>query len=127
MDTKTAVTQLSAIAQEARLEIFRLLVQAGNEGLPAGTIGEKLQIPASTLSFHLKELSRAGLISARQVSRFIYYSASYGVMNELLAYLTENCCAGDQACLILPVCNPTDGTDGTKVTEGTKITEEKCC
>ena len=98
MDIKSAVLQLSSIAQEARLEIFRLLVQAGQEGLPAGNIGETLKIPASTLSFHLKELSHAGLINSRQVSRFIYYSANYEAMDGLLAYLTENCCGGSQIC-----------------------------
>jgi len=107
MDNKSAVLLLSSIAQEARLEIFRLLVQAGTEGLAAGVIGEKLQIPASTLSFHLKELSVAGLVSARQVSRFIYYSANYDAMNSLLAYLTENCCAGEQACCPDSSCNTT--------------------
>lgn len=107
MDTKTAVTHLSAIAQEARLEIFRLLVQAGSEGVPAGVIGDKLKIPPSTLSFHLKELSHAGLISSRQVSRFIYYSANYDAMNELLAYLTENCCAGQAVCCPDSKCEPT--------------------
>lgn len=127
MDTKTAVTQLSAIAQEARLEIFRLLVQAGNEGLPAGSIGEKLQIPASTLSFHLKELNHAGLINSRQESRFIYYSASYGPMNDLLAYLTENCCAGDQHCHTLPACNPADVAEGINIIEGINTIEGKCC
>ena len=71
MDIKTAVIQLSSIAQEARLDIFRLLVQAGQDGLPAGNIGESLSIPPSTLSFHLKELSRAGLIQSRPESRFI--------------------------------------------------------
>ncbi|HSI38431.1 MAG TPA: metalloregulator ArsR/SmtB family transcription factor [Methylotenera sp.] len=99
MDIKSAVLQLSSIAQEARLEIFRLLVQVGTEGLPAGNIGERLQIPASTLSFHLKELSHAGLVNSRQASRFIYYSANYEAMNGLLVYLTENCCAGEG-------CNP---------------------
>lgn len=98
MNNKTAVTLLSSIAQEARLSIFRLLVQAGSTGLAAGVIGEKLSIPNSTLSFHLKELSHSGLISARQESRFVYYFANYEVMNGLLAYLTENCCAGQQAC-----------------------------
>lgn len=107
MDNKSAVLLLSSIAQEARLEIFRLLVQVGTEGLAAGVIGEKLQIPASTLSFHLKELSVAGLVSARQVSRFIYYSANYDAMNSLLAYLTENCCAGEQACCPDSSCNTT--------------------
>lgn len=94
MDNKSAVILLSSIAQEARLDIFRLLVQAGSDGLPAGVIAENLKIPASTLSFHLKELNHSGLISANQVSRFIYYSANYQAMTDLLAYLTENCCAG---------------------------------
>ncbi|MGB2832614.1 MAG: metalloregulator ArsR/SmtB family transcription factor [Methylotenera sp.] len=98
MNTKSAVLLLSSIAQEARLDIFRLLVRAGSEGLAAGVIGEKLQIPPSTLSFHLKELSISGLIKSRQVSRFIYYSANYEEMNGLLSYLTENCCAGNSTC-----------------------------
>lgn len=98
MDNLTAVTLLASIAQEARLSIFRRLVQAGAQGLAAGVIGEQLNIPSSTLSFHLKALSHAGLISARQESRFIYYIANYAVMNGLLAYLTENCCAGQPAC-----------------------------
>ena len=106
MDIKSAVLQLSSIAQEARLEIFRLLGQAGQEGLPAGRIGEILQLPASTLSFHLKELSHAGLIHSRQVSRFIYYSANYEAMDGLLAYLTENCCAGANDCAPSTTCKP---------------------
>ena len=106
MDIKSAVLQLSSIAQEARLEIFRILVQSGPGGLSAGSIGESLQIPASTLSFHLKELSHAGLINSRQVSRFIYYSANYEAMNGLLAYLTENCCAGVKDCGPASTCNP---------------------
>ncbi|TXI45939.1 MULTISPECIES: helix-turn-helix transcriptional regulator [unclassified Methylophilus] len=112
MDIKSAVTQLSSIAQEARLEIFRLLVQAGVEGLPAGSIGEKLNIPPSTLSFHLKELSHAGLIDSRQVSRFIYYTANYAAMNGLLAYLTENCCAGvNECCPDITICNQEKGNE----------------
>lgn len=106
MDKKTAVSQLGAIAQEARLDIFRLLVQAGAAGLAAGAISEQLNIPNSTLSFHLKELSHAGLITARQESRFIYYSADYAAMNGLLAYLTENCCAGHTACCPDTQCTP---------------------
>ena len=98
MDTKEAVKRLASIAQEARLDIFRLLVQAGSEGLSAGVIGEKLSIPNSTLSFHLKELNHAGLIDSRQESRYVYYSANYEAMNSLLAYLTENCCAGVANC-----------------------------
>ena len=106
MDIKSAVLQLSSIAQEARLEIFRLLVQAGPDGLPAGSIAETLTIPGSTLSFHLKELSHAGLINSSPVSRFIYYSANYEAMNGLLAYLTENCCAGAEECASGTTCNP---------------------
>lgn len=98
MDTKSAVSLLSSIAQEARLEIFRLLVQAGPSGLAAGAISEKQKIPSSTLSFHLKELSHAGLIHARQESRFIYYSANYPAMAQLLKFLTENCCRGEAHC-----------------------------
>ena len=106
MDIKSAVLQLSSIAQEARLQIFRLLVQVGSDGLSAGNIGENLQIPASTLSFHLKELSHAGLIDSRQISRFIYYSANYQAMNGLLAFLTENCCAGTNDCGPISTCKP---------------------
>jgi ArsR family transcriptional regulator, arsenate/arsenite/antimonite-responsive transcriptional repressor len=98
MNSISAVTLLSSIANEARLEIFRLLVQTGINGLAAGAISEALHIPNSTLSFHLKALSHAGLINAKQESRFIYYSAHYDAMNELLTYLTDNCCAGTQTC-----------------------------
>jgi ArsR family transcriptional regulator len=104
MNTQSAVLLLSSIAQEARLEIFRLLVQAGPEGLAAGAIAKKLQIPASTLSFHLKELNMAGLVHTRQVSRFIYYSANYAAMEKLLNYLTENCCSGDRSCNSAAAC-----------------------
>lgn len=106
MDSKLAVTRLNSIAQEARLDIFRLLVQASTDGLAAGVISEKLGIPNSTLSFHLKELSHAGMVILRQESRFIYYSANYESMNALLAYLTENCCAGQTACCSDLNCNP---------------------
>jgi ArsR family transcriptional regulator len=106
MVIKTAVSQLGSIAQEARLEVYRLLVQAGSNGLAAGVISEKLGIPGSTLSFHLKELSHAGMITARQESRFIYYSANYEAMNHLIAYLTEHCCAGQQPCCEGVACQP---------------------
>lgn len=104
MDNKLAVMTLASIAQEARLDIFRMLVQAGKNGLAAGNIGEALGIPNSTLSFHLKELNRAGLVNARQESRYIYYSANYETMNQLLAFLTENCCAGAQTCCPDVIC-----------------------
>jgi len=105
MNNKSAVTLLSSLAQEARLDIYRTLVQAGIAGLNAGNIADKLGIPNSTLSFHLKELSYAGLVSARQESRFIYYSANYQAMSNLLAYLTENCCAGQQVCCVDVGCD----------------------
>jgi DNA-binding transcriptional ArsR family regulator len=92
MDAKAAVRSLAALAQESRLEVFRLLVQAGPEGWPAGEIAERLGIPASTLSFHVKALSHAGLIESRQHGRFIYYSANFTAMNGLLVFLGENCC-----------------------------------
>ena len=97
MDTKVAVRSLAALAQDSRLEVFRLLVQAGPEGLPAGDIAERLGIPPSTLSFHVKALSHAGLVESRPKSRFIHYSANFAAMNGLIAFLGENCCSG-QSC-----------------------------
>lgn len=97
MKIKNAVEALSALAQESRISIFRLLVQAGKEGVAAGVIGEQLGIPGATLSFHLKELSRAKLIKSRTEGRYVIYSASFTEMDKLIAYLTENCCAGDAA------------------------------
>ena len=94
MESKIAVEALAALAQASRLEVYRLLVQAGPDGMAASEIAEALAIPANTLSFHLKSLSHAGLVHARQESRFIYYSANYEQMNALLAFLTENCCSG---------------------------------
>ncbi|MDO8926076.1 MAG: metalloregulator ArsR/SmtB family transcription factor [Sideroxyarcus sp.] len=95
MKIETAVVALAALAQETRLSIFRLLVQAGKEGVAAGALGEKLGIPPATLSFHLKALSHAGLVRSRTEGRFVIYSANYGEMDKLIAYLTEHCCAGD--------------------------------
>ena len=97
METTQALTALAGLAQDTRLGIFRLLVEAGPGGLAAGEIVERLRLPNATASFHLKELTRAGLVTARQASRFIYYSANYTTMNGLIAYLTENCCRG-QSC-----------------------------
>lgn len=99
METKAALASLAALAQETRLAIFRYLVEAGPEGVTVGRIGEALDIAAATLSFHLKELSRAGLVRSRQESRFYWYSANYEAMNGLIGYLTENCCRGQpEAC-----------------------------
>jgi DNA-binding transcriptional ArsR family regulator len=94
MEATQAVQALSALAQESRLAIFRLLVQAGPAGLAAGAIGEKLDLAPATLSFHLAGLTRAGLAQSRQDGRFVIYSASFENMNGLLAFLTENCCGG---------------------------------
>jgi DNA-binding transcriptional ArsR family regulator len=94
METETAVQALGALAQETRLAVFRLLVRAGPLGLPAGGIAERLGVPPATLSFHLKELSRAGLARSRRESRQIYYAAEFSLMRELLGFLTEDCCQG---------------------------------
>lgn len=97
METKQAIDALAALAQETRLAIYRLLMQAGPEGLAAGRIGEALDLPPATLSFHLAHLARAGLARSRQEGRFVLYSVDFGCMNDLVGYLTENCCGG-RAC-----------------------------
>lgn len=94
MEKTGAIAALGALAQETRLEIFRLLVQKGPEGIPAGEIGERLKLPSPTLSFHLNQLRFAGLVTSRRQSRSIIYSANFEAMNGLIAYLTENCCGG---------------------------------
>ncbi len=99
MNPADTVHALAALAQETRLKIFRLLVQAGPDGLAAGVIGAQLGVPANTLSFHLKNLSQAGLLVARQEGRFIHYAADYAAMDELIAFLTANCCQGNGDCL----------------------------
>lgn len=98
MDNRQAVDKLAALAQETRLRIFRLLVEAGEAGLNAGAIAEALELAPATLSFHVAQLTRAGLVVARQESRFIYYSVNYGDMDDLIAYLVHDCCQGG-ACL----------------------------
>jgi ArsR family transcriptional regulator, arsenate/arsenite/antimonite-responsive transcriptional repressor len=95
MEKSDAITALAALAQESRLDIFRLLVQAGPDGLPAGQIGERLGLPSATLSFHLNQLRHAGLVRFRRDGRSLIYAAEYAAMNGLLGYLTENCCQGD--------------------------------
>src|SRR5579872_418865 len=107
MEKIDAVASLAALAQGSRLDIFRLLVQAGPDGLPAGQIGERLGLPAATLSFHLNQLRQAGLVTFRRDGRSLIYSAEYAAMNDLLAYLTENCCQGDAAACGVAVCRPT--------------------
>lgn len=94
MEIKEAVGALAALAQETRLSIFRILVEAGAEGVAAGRLSESLGVAAPTLSFHLKELAHAGLVTARQEGRFIYYAADFERMAALMTYLTHNCCRG---------------------------------
>jgi len=94
VETKQAIQSLAALAQESRLSIFRLLIQAGPAGMAAGAIGEALDLPPATLSFHLAGLARAGLAHSRQEGRFVIYSADYAAMNALVGFLTENCCQG---------------------------------
>lgn len=103
MKIDSAVSLLSALAQTSRLALFRLLVQKGPDGMAAGDIAEHLGLAPNALSFHLKELSNAGLLKSRQEGRFIYYAPDFKAMNGLVSYLTENCCAGsttaDPCCL----------------------------
>jgi ArsR family transcriptional regulator len=105
MDTKQAIPALSALAQETRLAIFRLLVERGPSGLAAGDIAARLDLPPSSLSFHLAQLSHAGLILQQRQSRSLIYSVDVTAMNALMSFLTENCCDGN-ASLCAPVCKP---------------------
>lgn len=99
MESETAVAALAALAQESRLAIFLLLVKAGPVGLAAGKISEATGIPPSSLSFHLKELTHANLVSSQQAGRFVIYQASFSTMTALLAFLTDNCCNGEACAL----------------------------
>jgi DNA-binding transcriptional ArsR family regulator len=105
MNSKQAIPALSALAQESRLAIFRLLVERGPEGLAAGDIAERLGLPPSSLSFHLAQLSHAGLILQQRQSRSLIYSVDFTAMNALMGFLTENCC-GSGAADCAPVCKP---------------------
>jgi ArsR family transcriptional regulator len=108
METKSVITALTALAQDSRLAIYRTLVQAGPSGMPAGKISEATGIPPSSLSFHLKELSHADLVTSRNESRFVIYSANFSTMNDLLAFLTENCCGGNPCVsTATPACSTT--------------------
>ena len=107
METKAVISALAALAQESRLAIFRALVQVGPAGLAAGKVSEVTGIPPSSLSFHLKELSHAGMVDFRQAGRFVIYTANFEAMNALLGFLTDNCCGGNpctSACT--PACEP---------------------
>jgi len=104
MDQSQALAALGALAQETRLQLYRLLVTSGPAGLSAGNIAERLGVIPSSLSFHLQNLVHAGLITQRRMGRLMIYAAEYGAMNALLAYLTENCCGKGASCA--PVCDP---------------------
>jgi ArsR family transcriptional regulator, arsenate/arsenite/antimonite-responsive transcriptional repressor len=106
MENKAVIGALAALAQDSRLAVFRLLVQEGPGGLPAGRIAERLGISPPTLSFHLGELAAAGLVQWRRDGRSIIYAADYAAMNGLIAYLTENCCRGDLAACGAVACEP---------------------
>lgn len=103
MKSKSAIDALGALAQEHRLALFRLLVQAGDRGLAAGAIAEKLGVPNSSLSFHLTQLKNAGLVLQERQHRSLIYRANYSAMNSLVDYLMENCCAGAD-CDAEPAC-----------------------
>jgi ArsR family transcriptional regulator, arsenate/arsenite/antimonite-responsive transcriptional repressor len=94
MDEQTVVRSLAALAQPVRLQVFRALIVAGHEGLTPGTMADALGVPQNTLSFHLKELANAGMVTQERASRHIIYRAAFDRMNALLGYLTENCCRG---------------------------------
>lgn len=111
---KAAVLQaLAALAQETRLDIFRLLVECGPRGLHAGRIGARLGVPPATLSFHFNQMKHAGLITCRRESRMLVYSANFETMNALLGYLTENCCGGGPECFAPPACSRADASTDT--------------
>jgi len=107
METSQAISALAALAQESRLAVFRALVQAGPEGMAATRIAELIGAAPSSLSFHLKEMSHAGLVMSRQYGRFVIYSANFATMNGLIAFLTENCCGGNPCG---PTCAPSCAT-----------------
>jgi DNA-binding transcriptional ArsR family regulator len=112
MKTPEVISALSALAHEHRLAVYRLLVEQGPDGLPAGAIAERVGLVPSSLTFHVQNLHRAGLISSRRVSRQVFYAADFGAMNALVGYLTKNCCGQDSgACA--PSCNPAANTKKT--------------
>src|ERR1700722_776518 len=107
MEKDAAVLALAALAQENRLDAYRLLVQAGPDGIPAGQVADALRLAPNTLTFHFDRLRQAGLVTVRREGRSMIYAARYDTMNALLAYLTENCCAGVPERCTVPACDPT--------------------
>src|ERR1700683_3794167 len=108
MEKTDAVAALAALAQDSRLDVFRLLVQAGPEGLPAGEVASRVKLAPNTLTFHFDRLRGAGLVTVRREGRSMIYAARYEAMNSLLAFLTENCCQG-VPCAPAEVCKPARG------------------
>jgi DNA-binding transcriptional ArsR family regulator len=106
MEKTNALTALAALAQENRLDVFRLLVQAGPEGMPAGSVATALDLAPNTLTFHFDRLRQAGLVTVRRDGRSMIYAARFEVMNTLLAFLTENCCGGTPEACAPAVCQP---------------------
>jgi ArsR family transcriptional regulator, arsenate/arsenite/antimonite-responsive transcriptional repressor len=116
METTDAVIALAALAQDNRLDVFRLLVQAGPEGLPAGQVASALDLAPNTLTFHFDRLKSAGLVTVRREGRSMIYAARFETMNALLAYLTENCCKGAPDSCSPAVCSPDRVSKPKKVT-----------
>jgi ArsR family transcriptional regulator len=107
METKETIAALAALAQESRLAVFRLLVQVGPAGMAATRIAENISVSSSALSFHLKELTHANLVSTRREGRFVIYAANFDTMNGLIGFLSDNCCGGN-VCSPVAVCKPTE-------------------
>jgi ArsR family transcriptional regulator, arsenate/arsenite/antimonite-responsive transcriptional repressor len=118
MEKSHAIAALAALAQDNRLDVFRLLVRAGAKGMPAGAVASALDLAPNTLSFHFDRLRQAGLVTCTREGRSLIYAAKYDIMNDLLAYLTENCCEGVAADCAPAACRPAAATPkkSTKVT-----------
>jgi ArsR family transcriptional regulator len=116
MEKTGAVTALAALAQDSRLNAYRLLVQAGPDGMPAGEVAAKLGLPPNTLTFHFDRLRQAGLVTVRRNGRSMIYAARYDTMNALLAYLTDNCCGGTRDLCAPASCNPSEPAQRAKET-----------
>ena len=112
MEKSDAVTALAALAQDNRLDIYRLLVKAGPDGLPAGSVATELELAPNTLTFHFDRLRQAGLVTVRRAGRSMIYAARCDRMNALLSYLTENCCGDAEQCAPAATCTP----KSTKIT-----------
>ncbi|QAY94631.1 transcriptional regulator [Methylovirgula ligni] len=122
METLDAVTALAALAQESRLQVFRLLVQAGPQGMQAGELAGALGAAPNTLTFHFDRLRMAGLVTVRREGRAMIYSAQFPTMNALIAYLTENCCGG-AACTPEQTCKPARGKQAKKLGQDLRLKE----